>query len=87
MVDWTYENVRHLCERATFGGTPKNLKKFFDKHPNEPNPLESAVDELLSFKPSKASPPKLKDVNSKNLKKIRAWWISRMVKTGAVKDQ
>ncbi len=50
-VTWNLENATHLLRRAAFGGTPKDIQAFFQKHSS----VNDAVDELLSFKPLKSN--------------------------------
>ena len=77
-VVWSYENAAHLLRRVGFGGTPKNIQKFLDSNSS----VDSAVDELLSFKPSKRKPPSSnKEPDEDRLRKMQEWWIRQMVKT------
>src|ERR1700761_9592346 len=72
-VTWNLENAAHLLKRAAFGGTPKDIQAFHDRNKS----VESAVTELLSFKPSKRKPPYSKDVQDLTLQ--HRWWYHEMI--------
>lgn len=75
-VVWNYENAAHLLRRAAFGGTPSQIQEFFARHPS----VESAVDELLSFRPVKIRPPAAANaIDILTRWKMQRWWIERMV--------
>ena len=77
MAVWNYENAAHLLRRAAFGGTPAEIQAFLDRHTT----VAGAVDELLSFKPSRKKPPGPKTVDFQNLLKMRIWWF-KVLATG-----
>ena len=72
-VAWTLENAAHLLRRAAFGGAPKDIQAFYSRNIS----VESAVDELLKFKPSKSKPPSSKDIG--DLSKSHQWWFKQMI--------
>ncbi len=75
-VTWNYENAAHLLRRAAFGGTPSDVQAFLDAHGS----VDSAVDELLSFQPSKKKPPGPRSVDDFNRLKMQRWWLKVMIK-------
>lgn len=75
-VPWTYENAAHLLRRVAFGGTTRDIEKFYGKHGS----VESAVNEMLSFKPSKRRPPVPKDDRYEDKLKIQRWWTKQMLR-------
>ncbi len=75
MAVWDLENAAHLLRRAGFGGTPEKIQDFLDRH----NDVASAVDELLSFKPSKSKPPSPKTIDDDDKLKMQRWWIKTMI--------
>jgi len=75
-VTWDYENAAHLLKRCGFGGAPDEIQAFLDRHPD----VQSAVDELLSFRPSKKKPPLKKDNSFDSKLKQQRWWIKTMAK-------
>jgi|GEM_PF-668662 len=77
MAVWNLENAAHLLRRAGFGGTPEAIQDFFDDHTT----VESAVDELLSFKAKRSKPPAKKDDSDETLLKMQRWWLKHMLKT------
>ncbi len=81
-VAWNYENAAHLLRRAAFGGTPREITKFLENHAS----VGSAVDELLSFKPSKRRPPLKKDTSTDSLRKIQRWWLKQLIKVHRPRD-
>lgn len=81
-VIWSYENAAHLLRRAAFGGTPVEIQAFLDRHAS----VQSAVDELLSFEPSRKKPPGGKRINQRALRKMQTWWIKQMIRTRTVAD-
>jgi len=72
---WNYENAAHLLRRAGFGGTPTEIQDFLGRFTS----VDAAVDNLLSFKPSKVKPPSPKNNDDAGLLKQQAWWLSRIV--------
>jgi uncharacterized protein (DUF1800 family) len=78
MASWTYENAAHLLRRAAFGGTPAEIQEFFSRH-DSAGGVASAVDELLSFPPTKAKPPGVGKVTDKALRAMQRWWLLRMI--------
>src|SRR5438045_8963702 len=74
-VAWNLENAAHLLRRAALGGSPKDIQSFHDRNAS----VESAVSELLSFKPSKSKPPSSKDPG--DLTKMHRWWFKQMIAT------
>ncbi len=81
-IVWNYENAAHLLRRAAFGGTPAEITKFLENHSS----VDSAVDELLSFKPSKRRPPLKKDTSTDSLRKIQRWWLKQLIKVRRPRD-
>ncbi len=77
MATWDLENAAHLLRRAAFGGTPADIQAFHDRHGS----VASAVDELLSFLPSKKKPPGPRNVDDYNRLKMQRWWFKQMVRT------
>lgn len=75
-VTWDYENAAHLLKRCGFGGAPDDIQAFLERHSD----VESAVDELLSFKPSAKKPPPKKDNTFESKLKQQSWWIKTMAK-------
>ena len=82
MAEWNYENAAHLLRRVTFGGTPQHINKFLRKHSS----VESAVDELLNFRPSKLKPPTNGKNRTEQLLRMQAWWLSRMINSNSVRQ-
>jgi uncharacterized protein (DUF1800 family) len=76
-VAWNYENAAHLLRRAALGGAPETIEAFLDDHSS----VESAVDELLSFRPSKKKPPGPKDVDRKGMRRMQRWWLKQMIRS------
>jgi hypothetical protein len=72
---WNYENAAHLLRRVGFGGTPVEIGELFGRHPT----VESAVNELLSFVPSKEKPPSPKANDEPGMRKIQGWWLKEMI--------
>jgi uncharacterized protein (DUF1800 family) len=72
---WNYENAAHLLRRAAFGGSPTEIAEFLGRHPS----VQSAVNELLSFAPSKEKPPSPRANDEPGLRKIQAWWLREMI--------
>lgn len=83
MAVWNYENAAHLLGRVGFGGTPDDIQKFFDSHTT----VESAVDEMLSFKTKPKKPPAQDNDDNDNLDKIKRWWLKKMIKAKKPADQ
>ena len=75
-VAWTRDNAAHLLRRATFGAPSGEIDKFFDRHVS----IDDAVDDLLSFKPSKRKPPAVKDNGNEDKLKIQRWWTKQMAR-------
>ena len=80
MATWDLGNAAHLLRRAGFGGSPDEVQNFFDKHDS----VSSAVDELLSFTPSKRRPPKPNDTEGESKLKMQRWWVKTMAKAKRV---
>ena len=78
MATWDLENAAHLLRRAAFGGSPDAVQDFFDSHSS----VAEAVDDLLSFNPSKRTPPKPNDTEADSKLKMQRWWIKTMLKAG-----
>ncbi len=76
MADWNLENAAHLLRRAAFGGTPEQIRDFFDRHDS----VAEAVEELVNFKRSKSRPPKGGDDFYWGVRKQQTWWLKRMLK-------
>jgi uncharacterized protein (DUF1800 family) len=74
-VTWNYENAAHLLRRAAFGGTPAEIQAFLDRHSS----VTGAVDELLSFLPSKKKPPGPRNVDDFGRLKMQRWWLKTMI--------
>ncbi|MEI6233089.1 MAG: DUF1800 family protein [Planctomycetota bacterium] len=72
-VTWNLENAAHLLRRAAFGGTPTEIQAFFSRNSS----VTSAVNELLSFKPSKRKPPYTKDPS--DVAPLHRWWYHEMI--------
>jgi uncharacterized protein (DUF1800 family) len=82
-VVWNDENAAHLLRRVAFGGTPEQIQAFRQDHDS----VESAVDELLSWKPSKRKPPgPNRDPEPKFLRKMQRWWVKQMLKSRTPRD-
>lgn len=81
-VTWNYENAAHLLRRAAFGGTPAEIQAFLARHSS----VQSAVDELLSFKPLKAKPPASNNVDDDTRLMMQRWWLGRMVNAAKPAD-
>jgi uncharacterized protein (DUF1800 family) len=76
MATWDLENAGHLLRRAAFGGSPDDVEAFFNRNAS----VADAVDELLSFEPSKKSPPKPKDTETDSKLKMQRWWLKQILK-------
>lgn len=76
MADWNYENAAHLLRRAAFGGSPVDIQAFYERHIS--NGVAGAVNELLSFPPSKVKPPG-NGTSDRTLRNMQQWWLARMV--------
>lgn len=77
MAVWNYENAAHLLRRAAFGGTPEKIQDFLDDHAS----VAEAVDDLLSFRPSRKKPPTGGRDFYKGYRKQKQWWLKTMLKT------
>ncbi len=82
MPVWNIENAGHLLRRAAFGGSPEDVQEIFERHAS----VESAVDELLSFKPSRRKPPQRKDTDGDSKRKMQRWWLKQMIKARHPRD-
>lgn len=82
-VTWDYENAAHLLKRCGFGGAPDDIQDFLDRHSD----VESAVDELLSFKTSAKKPPLKKDNSFESKLKQQTWWVKTMAKARKPAEQ
>ena len=76
MATWDLENAGHLLRRAAFGGSPDDVEAFFNRNAS----VADAVDELLSFEPSRKSPPKPKDTETDSKLKMQRWWLKQILK-------
>jgi len=74
-VPWNYENAAHLLRRVGFGATPEQILDFLKRSPT----VQQAVDNLLSFKPSKSKPPTPQNNDDEGMLKIQAWWLAKMI--------
>lgn len=76
MAEWNLENAAHLLRRAAFGGTPRDIRNYHRKHGS----VESAVDEILRWKPSRKKPRvHRKDSDYEGRRRMQAWWVKMMV--------
>jgi uncharacterized protein (DUF1800 family) len=82
MAVWSFENAAHLLRRTGFGGTRQQVQDFYDKHAS----VAEAVDEVLSFSPSKKKPPKGGRDFYRGQRKQKEWWIKTMMKTSTPKE-
>lgn len=74
MATWNYDNAAHLLRRAAFGGTPKQIQAFLDRHTS----VDSAVNELLSFPHVFAKPPGA-GFTDRAFRGMQGWWLTRMI--------
>ena len=79
-VTWNLDNAAHLLRRAAFGGTPKDIQAFHDRNAT----VDSAVNELLGFKPSKRKPPYPK--YAQDLTLMHRWWYHEMIASKTPSD-
>ena len=81
-VTWNYENAAHLVRRAALGGTPGEIQAFRDRHPD----VGSAVDELLSFTPSRRKPPAPRFVDDEGRLRMQRWWLKEMIRVDTLAE-
>lgn len=74
MPVWNEENVRHLLSRAGFGAESRDIRSFLAYG------HVSAVERLVSAKPSASHGPGKADNDPEDMAALRQWWIKRMLK-------
>jgi uncharacterized protein (DUF1800 family) len=82
MATWNLDNAAHLLRRAAFGGSPDEIENFHDHHSS----VDDAVDDLMSFAPSKKKPPGASFVDDEQRLKMQRWWLKQILKAKSPRD-